>query len=460
MYQLFFKNWHVKEVAMIKITNTLTRKKETFKPLEPNKVKMYVCGITPYDAAHVGHGRVYVVFDLFYRLLTFLGYDVTYCRNFTDIDDKLLNRAKKELGDLLRYKEIADKYIKMFGQDVRTLHCLDPDYEPRVTENIPEIITFIQKLVDAGHAYVSNGDVYFSIKSFESYGNLSKQNLDDLRAGARVQVSEKKEDPLDFVLWKGTEPGTFWESPWGYGRPGWHIECSVLGNKFLGEQLDIHGGGMDLIFPHHENEIAQSEVHNKKKFVNYWVHNAFVRIDKEKMSKSLGNFFTLRQVFEKFDPMVVRYYILRHHYRAPLDFDFQELENSKKSYNKLCNVFNDVDCKKVTRQDVQKSPVANKMLEFLCDDLNVSGMLGVVFENLTEFKNNKDELCLTKTLLQDVLGLTLEPIAQEKVEITPEIQKLIDERVQARKEKDWARADAIRDQLTQMGIDLQDKKIK
>jgi len=402
---------------MIKITNTLTGKKEAFKPLKQNTVKMYVCGITPYDEAHVGHGRVSVVFDAFYRLLKFLGYDVSYCRNFTDIDDKLLNKAKKELGDPLRYKEVAEKYIKMYGQDVISLNCLDPDYEPRVTENVPEIIAFIQKLVDAGHAYVSNGDVYFSIKSFDSYGNLSKQNLDDLRAGARVQVSEKKEDPLDFVLWKGTEAGTFWESPWGYGRPGWHIECSVLGNKFLGDQLDIHGGGMDLIFPHHENEIAQSEAHNKKKFVNYWIHNAFVRINKEKMSKSLGNFFTLRQLFEKFDPMLVRFYILKHHYRAPLDFDFEELENTKKSYNKLCNVFHGVECKNATRQDVEQSQIASKMLEFLCDDLNISGMLGIVFENLSEFKDNKDELCRTKTLLQDVLGLTLEPLKEEQVEI-------------------------------------------
>ena len=444
---------------MVKITNTLTGKKEIFKSLQPNKIKMYVCGITPYDEAHVGHGRVSVVFDTFYRLLKFLGYTVNYCRNFTDIDDKLLNKAQKQLGDSLAYKEIAEKYITMYKQDVAQLNCLEPTFEPRVTENISEIISFIQGLVEADHAYVSNSDVYFRIKSFAQYGKLSKQNLDDLRAGARVQVSEKKEDPLDFVLWKGTKGGTFWESPWGYGRPGWHIECSVLGNKFLGEQLDIHGGGMDLIFPHHENEIAQSESHNKKPFVNYWMHNAFVRIDKEKMSKSLGNFFTLRQVFQKFDPMLVRFYIIKHHYRAPLDFDFQELENAKKSYNKLCNVFHGVACKKAAKEEVQKSAIASKMLEFLSDDLNISGMLGVVFENIAIFKDNKDELCMAKTLLQDVLGLTLEPLAQEQVEITPEIQKLIDERYKARKDKDWTKADAIRDQLTQMGVDVQDKKI-
>jgi len=444
---------------MIKITNTLTGEKEFFKPLDANKVKMYVCGITPYDAAHIGHGRVSVVFDAFYRLLKFLNYDVEYCRNYTDIDDKLLKKAEKEFGDQLRYKEIAKKYIKLYTQDVEKLNCLTPDFEPLVTENIPEIIKFIKKLIDLGHAYVVDNDVYFSIKSFDEYLKLSKQNMDDLKAGSRVQVSEKKKDPLDFALWKGTQEGTFWESPWGWGRPGWHIECSVLGNKYLGDQLDIHGGGMDLIFPHHENEIAQSEAHNKKQFVKYWMHNAFVRIDKEKMSKSLGNFFTLAQVFEKIDPILVRYYILKHHYRAPLDFDFEELEASKKSYNKLANTFYNIECGEHTLEEVQASPIAGKMLEFLSDDLNVSGALGVVFEHLSDLKENSKELCLVKLILTEVLGFTLKPITEKKVEITPEIQKLIDERVQARKNKDWAKADAIRDQLTQMGIDVQDPSI-
>ncbi|MFC1841867.1 cysteine--tRNA ligase [Candidatus Dependentiae bacterium] len=450
----------MKEAIMLKVTNTLTGNKEIFKSLEPNKIKMYVCGITPYDDAHVGHGRVSVIFDAFYRLFKFLGFDITYCRNFTDIDDKLINRAEKEFGDKLRYKEIADKYIKMYTEDVDNLNCLKPDVEPRVTENIPEIIEFIEKLIALGNAYVANGDVYFSIKTFPSYGKLAKHNLDDLRAGSRVEVSDIKKDPLDFVLWKSAEEGTFWKSPWGYGRPGWHIECSVLGNKFLGKQLDIHGGGMDLIFPHHENEIAQSETHNKKTFVNYWIHNAFVRIDKEKMSKSLGNFFTLRQVFEKFDPIIVRFYILKHHYRAPLDFSYEELENTQKSYKKLVNIFHGVSCPKVTREDVTKSKLASKMLDFLCDDLNVPGMLGVLFENLSEIKDNKEELCLVKALLTDILGLTLEPIAEKQVEITPEIQKLIDERVAARAAKDWAKADEIRDKLVSMGVEVQDKKTK
>ena len=457
---------------MLKVTNTLTGKKEIFESIGKNKVKMYVCGITPYDAAHIGHGRVAVVFDVFYRLLKFLDYDVAYCRNYTDIDDKLLKKADQELGDSLRYKEIAEKYIKMFEVDVDELNCLRPTFEPRVTDNMSEIIKFIDDLVHSGAAYVSGGDVYFSVKSFSGYGTLSKHNLDDLQSGARVEVSEVKMDPLDFALWKRSSEGTFWESPWGWGRPGWHIECSVLANKFLGDQIDIHGGGMDLIFPHHENEIAQSEAHNKKPFVNYWIHNAFVVIDKEKMSKSMGNFFTLRQVFEQFEPRLIRYYILKHYYRAPLDFSFDEIESSKKSFNKIANTFCDPDiskscksdigslCEKETLAQVQESKVASQMLNFLLDDLNTSGMFGVLFENLSDLKNNPQELCAVKTVLTDILGLTLEPLAEKEVQIAPEIQKLIDDRAQARLDKNWALADQIRDQLAVLGVEVQDKKLK
>jgi len=444
---------------MIKVTNTLTGKKEIFNSLEPNKVKMYVCGITPYDQAHVGHGRVAVVFDLLYRLFKFLNFEVKYCRNFTDIDDKLLKRAQEQLGDKLKYGQLAEKFIKMYGEDVRKLNCLDPDCEPRVTENIEDIIKFIQGLIDAGHAYVANGDVYFSIDSFANYGKLSKHNLDDLKAGSRVEVSKIKKDPLDFALWKGNQEGLFWKSPWGYGRPGWHIECSVLANKFLGKQIDIHGGGMDLIFPHHENEIAQSEAHNKKKFVNYWMHNAFVRIDKEKMSKSLGNFFTLRQVFEHFDPILLRFYMLNHQYRAPLDFSFDEMASIQKSYQRLCNAFANVDCKKLSKEEITKSPTVKKMLAFLVDDLNTPGLLGVLFESLSEMKKDTNELCAVKQFINDVLGLPLELLKEKEVAITPEIQKLIDERIKARKEKDWAKSDEIRDKLKTMGIEVQDKKL-
>ncbi len=444
---------------MIKITNTLSGKREVFKPITPHVVKMYVCGITPYDYAHVGHGRVAVVFDLLYRLFRFLDFDATYCRNYTDIDDKLLKRAQKELGDQLKYKEIAQKYITAYQQDVRDLNCLDPDFEPRVTQNIQEIIDFVSGLIDSGHAYVSNGDVYFGIQTFPSYGRLSKHKLDDLRAGARVRVSEKKKDPLDFVLWKGTPEGTFWKSPWGYGRPGWHIECSVMASKYLGKQIDIHGGGMDLIFPHHENEIAQSEALNKKIFANYWMHNAFVRIDKEKMSKSLGNFFTLRQVFEKFDPMVVRFYYLNHQYRAPLDFSFEDMNAIEKTYRRLCKLLKG-DCRQNgDRLQMMDFPIIRKMLKFLSDDLNTPGMLGVIFENANKLKENDLERCAVKIFVQEVLGLTLEPLAKKQAEITPEIQKIIDERAQARREKNWTKADSLREKLQELGIEVQDKKM-
>ncbi len=329
---------------MLKITNTLSGKKESFVPLKAPEVKMYVCGVTPYDYAHLGHGRVYVIFDVLYRLLTFSGYKVTYCRNFTDIDDKLLNRAKKELGDRLAYERLATKFIDAFHDDMNALNCLPPTYEPRVTEHITEIIEFIDGLVKKEKAYIVNGDVYFSIEQFPNYAQLSKHKLKDLRAGARVEVQEKKKDPLDFALWKSELEETFWKSPWGWGRPGWHIECSTLARLYLGEQIDLHAGGMDLIFPHHDNEIAQTEALIGKPFVKYWMHNAFVRIDKEKMSKSLGNFFTLQEVFKKFDPIVIRYLYLTHHYRSPLDFSFDDLEAAHKTYQKLARIFSKHTC--------------------------------------------------------------------------------------------------------------------
>ncbi|MCK5632831.1 cysteine--tRNA ligase [bacterium] len=443
---------------MIKITNTLSGKKEEFKPIEQKKATMYVCGITPYDFAHVGHGRVAVIFDTLYRLLKFLDFEVKYCRNFTDIDDKLLKKAQQEFNDQLQYGKVAQKYIDAYTQDVKALNCLQPDCQPRVTENIQEIIDFVDGLVNSGHAYVAHGDVYFSIKKFPVYGRLSKHKLKDLRAGSRVEVNDKKQDPLDFVLWKGTEKGTFWKSPWGYGRPGWHIECSVMASKYLGKQIDIHGGGMDLIFPHHENEIAQSEALNKKTFANYWMHNAFVRIDKEKMSKSLGNFFTLKQVFEKFDPMIARFYYVNHHYRAPIDFSFDELAALEKSYRKLCKIF-EGPLLKIEKNKVMNFPVVRKMISFLKDDINTPGMLGVVFENINTIKDNEQEKSAVAMILQDILGLSLQPLAEKKVTVTPEIQKLIDERLRARAEKNWAQADILRDKLRDLSFDVQDKKL-
>lgn len=445
---------------MIVITNTLTGKKEQFKPLYPHKVTLYVCGVTPYDFSHVGHARVYVTFDLLYRLLTFLDYTVIYCRNFTDIDDKLLNRAEKEYGNKNSFLMIASQFIQAYQEDMAALNCLPPTFQPRVTEHIPEIVTFIKTLVDAGKAYVVDGDVYFSIDSFSDYGQLSKQKLNDLRVGARVELNQKKKDPLDFALWKSEPEETFWKSPWGYGRPGWHIECSALARHFLGEHIDIHGGGMDLIFPHHENEIAQSESIWGKPFARYWMHNAFVRIDKEKMSKSLDNFFTIHEIIEKYDPMVLRFMILNHYYRAPLDFSFQDLEVAQKTYQKLCHFFAKFECPTLSFAEIKRSEVVQKMVAFLSDDLNTPGMFGVIFENLKNLAQNQQDACEVKAFIIEVLGLKLIPLPEKEVVITPEIQQLIEERELARKAKDWKKADELREKLHKLGYEVQDAKTK
>jgi cysteinyl-tRNA synthetase len=446
---------------MLTITNTLSGKKEQFVPSKAPEITMYVCGVTPYDFAHLGHGRVYVIFDVLYRLLRFSGYKVTYCRNFTDIDDKLLMKAQKEFGNRMSYKQLANKFIDAFHDDMNALNCLPPTYEPKVTDNIIEIIEFIKELIKKGKAYIVNGDVYFSIEQFPAYAKLSKHKLKDLRAGARVEVREKKKDPLDFALWKSEPEGTFWESPWGWGRPGWHIECSALARRYLGEQIDLHGGGMDLIFPHHENEIAQTEALTGKPFAKYWMHNAFVRIDKEKMSKSLGNFFTIQDIFKKFDPIVVRYYYLTHHYRAPLDFSFDDLEVAHKTYQKLARIFSRHACiHPLGNEEIASHRVVQSLLESLYDDLNTPGMLGVLFSNIDAIESDNNVFCAVKQFLQNVLGLPLEPLPEKEIEITPEIQKLINERDEARKSKDWPKADAIRDRLHKLGIDLKDEKIK
>lgn len=444
---------------MIKITNTLTGKKEELKPINQNNVTLYVCGVTPYDDSHVGHGRVYISFDMLYRLLTLLGYHVNYCRNFTDIDDKLLQKADTEFGDQLRYREIASRYINHYHEDMRSLGCLSPSYEPRVTDNIPEIISFIEQLINAGKAYESNGDVYFDISAFPAYGQLSKRNVDDLISGARVQINENKKNPLDFALWKKEDEGTFWQSPWGYGRPGWHIECSTLAARYLGEHIDIHAGGLDLIFPHHENEIAQSEALHGAPFARYWMHNGMVRIDQEKMSKSLGNFFTLRDIFKQFDPMVLRYYITSHHYRAPLDFSFTDIQATEKSYRRLIRIFEEASAQPaLSNAEILASPTVQKMVQFLADDLNTPGALGVLFEALPTIQQNPHELRCVKALLQNVFGLSLAPLPEKEVAITAEIQTLLDKREAARAAKDWKLADTLRDQLIQLGITIQDQK--
>jgi|SaaInlStandDraft_2_1057019.scaffolds.fasta_scaffold00097_45 cysteinyl-tRNA synthetase len=448
------------EVFMLNFTNTLSSKTQEFVPLKPKTVNMYVCGITPNDYAHIGHGRCYITFDILFRLLKFLDYTVTYCRNFTDIDDKLLKRAADELGDKFLYTEVAQQYIDAYHDDMKQLNCLSPDMEPRVTQMIPEIVEFIEKLIKSGHAYEANGSVYYSVRSFPDYGKLSKRNIDDLKAGARVDVNDDKKDPLDFALWKKEDEGTFWQSPWGSGRPGWHIECSVMSTTLLGPHLDIHGGGMDLIFPHHENEVAQSEGVHGEPFSRYWIHNAFVQINKEKMSKSLGNFFTLRDVFEKIDPMAVRYYILSHNYNVPLDFSLPDMEASQTAYKRLCIVFEPAQATdSLSDEDIKKSPIVEKMVAKLEDDLNTAGLLGVLFENLKAIQADPEELLRVKAFLQRVLGITLVPLAEKEVKITAEIQQLLNDRKQAREDKDWARSDAIRDRLNELGVDIQDQKV-
>jgi len=444
---------------MLSLFNTLSGKKELFQPKNPKMVSMYVCGITPYDYPHLGHGRCYVTFDLLYRMLRFLGYGITYCRNFTDIDDKIMSRAHKELGDQQRFLEVANKYIDAFTQDIQALNCLAPTVQPRVTQTIPEIITFVQELVQAGKAYVIDGDVYFRIAQFPSYGMLSRQKLDELRAGARVEINDKKKDPLDFALWKSEPEGHFWQSPWGWGRPGWHIECSAMAEKFLGITLDIHGGGADLIFPHHENEIAQSEGLFNKPLACYWVHNGFVRINQIKMSKSLGNFFTLRELYATNDPMILRFYFLNHHYKAPLEFSHDDVTMMKKTYQRLCKFFDRPQSLQLTDRDVLDSDIVQKMLTFLYDDLNTPGMFGVLFESLTVLEHNPREFCAVIKFLQEVLGLPLQPLAESEVVITPEIEQLIKQREQARMQKNWKRADELRDQLRLLGYDVQDKKM-
>ena len=438
------------------LTNTLTGKKESLPTT--HHITLYVCGVTPYDHAHIGHGRCYVSFDLLHRTLLFLGKKVTYCRNFTDIDDKILNRSEKEFGNRLMYKTIANRYIDSFCEDIQQLNCLPVNYEPRVTDNIPVIIQFIQNLIDSGYAYSVTNDVYFRVKKFPDYGKLSKQKIEDLYTGTRENIRGDKEDPLDFALWKGEPEGEFWNSPWGYGRPGWHIECSALARTYLGDHITIHGGGLDLIFPHHENEIAQSETLLGSPFASIWMHNGMVNSNKEKMSKSLGNFFMLKDIFKQFDPMVIRFYFLTHHYRMPIEFSLDNVMTAQKSYEKLLRFYS----QNYSDEDLSNyySPITDAMIHFLEDDLNTPGLFGVLFEHISTIIQDAKMTAAVKNILQNILGLTLQPLnTQQPIEITTHIQRLIDERNKARQEKNWKRSDELRNQLKQLGIEVRDEKI-
>ena len=458
------------------IYNTLTKRKEAFKPIVDGEVRMYVCGVTVYDLCHIGHARAAIVFDVIYRYLKYLGYKVTYVRNFTDVDDKIIKRANEEK---VSSEEIAERYIKEFYTDMNALGVEIPDCEPKATVHIPEMIEMIKKLIEEGYAYQANGDVFYSVRKFTEYGKLSGKNTDELLSGARVEIDEKKKDPLDFALWKASKTGEpWWESPWGKGRPGWHIECSAMGQKYLGEYFDIHGGGKDLVFPHHENEIAQSHAATGHPPVKYWIHNGFVNINKEKMSKSLGNFFTIKDVLKKFNPEVIRFFLLSSHYRSPIDFSDQNLNEAKINLDRFYDLFLFTDKEFGVRSsefgvNEGKSELILKFEEAMNDDFNTAqaiGYLNTELHRLNGIRNKGSEFLqgiATLIKIGKVLGLfeqnPAEYFEREKSEglasigiSEDEIKRLISEREMARKEKKWKDGDRIRDELSQKGIILED----
>lgn len=455
----------------MKVYNTLTRTKEEFIPLSNEEVKIYVCGPTVYNFFHIGNARPFVVFDTLRRYMEYSGMNVNFVQNFTDVDDKIINRAKEE-G--ISAAEVGDKYIKEYFDDVQALNVRRATVHPRVSENIPQIVQFVADLIEKGFAYEVEGDVYFSTRKFEGYGKLSKQDIDELEAGARIMIEEKKHDPLDFALWKARkEPSEVaWESPWGMGRPGWHIECSAMSKRYLGESIDIHAGGVDLTFPHHENEIAQSEAHNGKPFAKYWMHNGYITIDNQKMSKSLGNFFTVRDIRKEYSGEVIRYFLLSGQYRSPINFSKELMEQAKNSLGRMENAKATLEHLIANEEgaltDQEKTVVAgfaNHVEDFkkaMDDDLNTADGITAVFELINDINNIAKEGCskeFAEKALAQLIELTgvLGLLEQSKDDsIDDEVQQLIDERQEARKNKDFARADEIRDILKAKGITLKD----
>ncbi|MCQ9373991.1 cysteine--tRNA ligase [Methyloversatilis sp. XJ19-13] len=449
---------------MLKIYNTIGREKQAFLPIEPGRVRMYVCGMTVYDYCHLGHARVMVVFDMVARWLRASDYAVTYVRNITDIDDKIIRRAA-ENGESMR--ALTDRFIAAMHEDADALGVLRPDHEPRATEFVPQMQSLIERLQEKGLAYrAASGDVNYSVRKFAGYGKLSGKSLDELRAGERVDVNDGKQDPLDFVLWKHAKPAepadAKWTSPWGDGRPGWHIECSAMSSQLLGDHFDIHGGGADLQFPHHENEIAQSEGAHGHAFVNYWMHNGFVRVDDEKMSKSLGNFFTIREVLKQYDPEVVRFFILRAHYRSPLNYSDAHLDDARGALSRLYTTL-----KNVPPADVRPdwtTPAGQRLRAAMDDDFNTPEAMAVLFE-LSNDANRSGDPAVSGELraLAGVLGL-LERSAEEFLQgraqagglDDAQIDALIEQRIAAKKARDFATADRVRDELKQQGVILED----
>jgi len=471
----------------LRVYNTMSGKKEEFQPLVPGKVGMYVCGVTVYDYCHIGHARANIVFDIIYRYLQFSGYETTYVRNYTDVDDKIINRSN-ERG--IPSQELAEEFIKAFDEDMEALGLIRPTHEPRATEYIQQIIDINQKLIDKGIAYESAGDVYYSVDKFPEYLKLSKRNMEEMQSGARVAPGEQKRNPMDFALWKAAKPGEpSWESPWGAGRPGWHIECSAMSSSLLGESFDIHGGGRDLIFPHHENEIAQSEGASGKPFVKYWLHNGFVNVDQEKMSKSLGNFFTIRDILQTYDAEVIRFFILSAHYRSPIDFSDQNLTEAQSGLSRFYEALELAESatEGVDSGDSRSEEGKNleaKFREAMDDDFNTALAIAHLFDGVrtmnrlvaTKKFKKKPELVaqvrdLHQTILRlgEVLGLYRSQPAKwlekvklaglKKLDITAEeIEELIRQRLQARAEKDFARGDEIRLELDTKGILLLDTR--
>lgn len=464
----------------VTLYNTLTQKKEELVPYSENKIKMYVCGPTVYSSAHLGHARAAVTFDVIERFLTYLGYEVTYVRNFTDIDDKIIARAN-ETG--VPAEEISEKYIEEYKEDMASIGVKSPTIQPKVTEHVEEIIQMIERIIENGHAYQSEGDVFFSVKKFNGYGKLSRRDPDDMMAGTRIDINEKKEDPLDFALWKAAKPGEpFWESPWGNGRPGWHIECSLMSTKYLGDSFDIHGGGKDLIFPHHENEIAQSEAATGKPFAKYWVHNGLIQINREKMSKSIGNILNVREAVEMWSKEAIRLFFLSHQYLNPADFSDTTMNEAEAALERLYITLKragDLAKTDSTEDRELESSIETfkeSWVKAMCDDFNTAEAMGHLFELTRAINRSIDSTGWSPTLdtalkeinkFGETLGiLEYDPneylqshkLEKASTEITEEeIEKLIEERITARKEKNWARADEIRDELDEKGILLEDK---
>lgn len=460
---------------MLTIYNTLTRKQEEFKPQTPGVVNMYVCGPTVYNYIHIGNARSAIAFDTVRRYLEFKGYKVNYVSNFTDVDDKMI-KAAHEQG--ITVPQLADKYIQAFMEDTKAINIEPATMHPRATENIPEIIKFIQGVIDKGYAYEKDGDVYYRARKFKDYGQLSGQSIDDLEVGASEHVSadevNKKEDPMDFALWKAAKPGEInWDSPWGKGRPGWHIECSVMSTKYLGKTIDIHGGGQDLEFPHHENEIAQSEAETGQKFVRYWMHNGFVTIgkDNEKMSKSLHNFITVHDIIKQVDPQVLRFFMATTQYRRPIQYSEDNLIDAKNNLEHIQTAFDNLTYRQKDAQDGADPVITQKLADFkqsfteaMDDDINVQNGITVVYE-LVKFANvyaqqeevKADVLTEMKNLIAELVSIFGVKLASSDNELNDEhIQALIDERNEARKNKDFARSDQIRDELKAQGIILED----